>query len=327
MLKTELVSECDFLQNFPFSDAALAQVRRIGLAIHSGQKIGAGRSGEVEILASEDQTEKELFDEQWKEEGAPGPAAGPREGQRARPQAAPDRSRTVVGGRRTVYQPDLASVRAAYPGTWRRGEKSGIWFVVPAFPVGKAGPQAAFLIAIPDDPGARILAWAFWKGNRQTAWIGHRHTNYPCGSVCAFPIHGPYWVDGDPLLRYIDRLCEWSLRHLFLHAEGYWPGPQDSLGQEFHSPSARHYRVQTGLPGELCFCGSGAAYFECCRNQDLNTTTPTDRDAFMSACNGLDVGQQSPDPLLIDFITGKRNKLPKMGRVHPWLMQVARGPR
>jgi hypothetical protein len=319
MLKTELVSECCFLQGFPFSEATLAQVRRIGLAIHKSQPIAAGRSGEVKILACEDQTEKELFDEQWKAEGASGPAAGPWEGRRARPQATPDPARSIVGARRSVYQPELASVRAAYPGTKCRGEKSGIWFVVPALPIGRAGPQATFLIAIPDNRRVPISSWAFWKGMRQSAWIGHRHTNYPCGLVCAFPVRGGFWTDGDPLLRYIDRLCEWSLRHLYLHVAGYWPGPQDSLGHEFRSPAARYYRLATGLPEELCFCGSDDEYFECCRRQDAERATPTDRADFLAVCSGLDVGEQVPDEMIIQYVTRKRSKPPKMERVHPWL--------
>lgn len=319
MLKTELVSECSFLQSFPFSEATLAQVRLTGLAIHEGRPIGAGQSGEVEILVVEDQAEKEMSNEQWKAEGTSGPAAGSREGQRARSQAAPDPARSFVGPRRPFYQSQLASVRAAYPGTKCRGEKSGIWFVVPAFPAGRAGPQATFLIAIPDNRKAPILTWAFWSGTRQAAWIGHRHTNYPCGSVCAFPIHGGFWSDGDPMVRYIDRLCEWGSRHLFLHVAGYWPGPQDSLGQQFQSAAARYYRLSTGLPHELCFCGKGGEYFDCCRDLDLEKASPSDRASFMENCSNLDIGEQKPDQMINRFAIGVRRKLPVMKRVHPWL--------
>ena len=208
MLKIALEQQGDFLRSFSFSEAALAQIRDVGLAIHHGRPIGAGQFGEIVVLNPEAADQKETCDER-REDGAQRPTAGTREGRQGA-QAPTAHSRQAVGvPRRRTYWPELQQLKDEYPNSVRVKDRLGIWYMVPVFPLGKAGPCAMMITGIPDDTNARILTWGFWASDRRTAWIGPRHTNYPDGSICAFVENELVWRDGDPLLPYYDNLSEW----------------------------------------------------------------------------------------------------------------------
>jgi hypothetical protein len=307
-----LIDQSEFLSQFPFSPDQLAKVRAVGGALHEGRLIGADNHGEIVVL-EDDAGEKETDNARRSEEGTRGSASG--SGERPPgPQAPAHSSRSVGGRRRAHYQAEVKTLRPQYPGTHFRIDDLGLWIVVPAFPVGRSGPQLTLIMAVPDDPNVRILTWAFWASDTHCSWVGHRHTNYPDGSACAFAPDGGAWSDGEPLVSYADRICEWSVRHVFCWLEGYWPGPQDAM--------CRYYRVREGRPQERCFCHSGKTYFECCRPLDLLQSRTSDREEFMSNCNGLDIGEQRPAKQLYDFAMGLRPKPPKMKKVHLWLPQA-----
>jgi hypothetical protein len=313
VLKRSLVSQCQILSLFSFTANQLANVRAVGLALHEGRGIGANKFGEIVIL-NHDEIEKEIDNDRRPEKGTRGSATGSRERSQGT-QAPADSTRSLGGRRRARYQAEVRELRWQYPGTYFRIDDSGLWIVVPAFPLGTSGPQLIQITAVPDDPNIRILTWAFWISDDRCAWVGHRHTNYPDGSVCAFPPDGGAWKDGDPLVRYVDRICEWSARHIFCWLDGYWPGPQDAI--------CRYYRVGEGRAQELCFCHSGKTYFECCRPLDLLQSCASDRELFKSNCNGLDIGEQRPPKQLYEYAIGSRQKLPKMRKVHIWLAQAS----
>jgi hypothetical protein len=308
MLKNALVQQGDFLRSFPFSEAVLAQIRAVGLAIHSGQPIGADQFGEIVVLNPEATEQKENCDEQ-REDGAQRSPAGTREGRQG-PQAAPSAySRQAVRlPRRRDYWAELPQLSEGYPGSVRLRDRLGLWYMVPVFPLGKAGPCAKVITAIPEDKNARILSWGFWQHDRQIAWIGPRHTNYPDGSICAFVENEQVWWDGDPLLTYYDNLSEWGLRQLFLHFNGYWPGRQLAPG--------RYYRVREGLKLERCFCDKPQTdYFECCRPLDILQLCAEDKTDFLQFSGGVELGMQRPHRQLTEYVLSIRPK-PVMSRIH-----------
>jgi hypothetical protein len=312
VLKKSMIDQSEFLSKFPFTADQLANISAVSLVLHEGRSIGAVKYGEIVVTVGDADT-KEIEDAEWSEQGTRGPATGSRERSQGA-QTPADPHRAVSGRRRTRYQAEVKELRGQYPDIYFRIDDSGLWIVVPAFPLGTSGPQLTMIIAVPDDPNIRILTWAFWTSDTLNSWVGHRHTNYPDGSVCAFSPEGGAWKDGDPLVSYLDRICEWSFRHVFCWLEGYWPGPQDAM--------CRYYRISEGRIQESCFCHSGKTYFECCRPLDLLGSCVSDREEFMANCNGLDIGEQRPAKQLYNFVIGLRTKLPKMKKVHLWLAQA-----
>ena len=307
MLKNALVQQGDFLHSFPFSEAALAQIRDVGLAIHHGRPIGAGQFGEIVVLNPEAAEQKENCYER-REEGAQRSPAGTREG-REGAQAASAHSRQAISmPRRRNYWAELPQLNEDYPGSVRLKDRLGIWYKVPVFPLGKTGPCAKVITAIPDDKNAKILSWGFWEDDRRISWIGPRHTNYPDGSICAFVENDQVWRDGNPLLGYYDNVSEWCLRQLFLHFNRHWPGRQSAPG--------RYYRVREGLGLERCFCDKPkVAYFECCRPLDILQLSDADRIDFLQFSGGTELGMQSPHPQLTEHAQTIRPKL-VMSRIH-----------
>ena len=310
MLVTSLTTQSEFLTSFPFSPAQLATVRDIGSALHLGGTVFALKSGEI-VGYQSDSDAKEKDNDEWQSNGPRGSATEPRQ-RHERAQAASHPAGSFRGNRRDYYQAQVGAIRKQYPGTMCRGEASGLWLVVPAYPLGMPGPQVIFICAIPDDNRARIVSWAFWRNSKFCAWIGPRHTNYPDGSVCAFPPDQGFWGEGDRLVHYLDRSCEWCLRHVHLWLEKYWPGPQTGMGP--------HYQLTEGLPQELCFCGSGKEYYTCCRNEDQENASDRWRDDFLALTGGIDVGCQHPHRQIVKYAMRTRTKLPKMVLAHPGLV-------
>jgi hypothetical protein len=154
----------------------------------------------------------------------------------------------------------IEAVRDKYPSAKISSDPVGTWLAVRTCPIGADGPQALLLIAIPQAP-RKAEAWAFWINPRGTSWIGPRHTNFPNGSICAFPLNSDHLDCACPLRRYIDLLSEWCARHLYLAVHTKWPGPQEGLWVA--------YRLGETQPGECCpRCGMLVLYEDCCKSLD-----------------------------------------------------------
>lgn len=313
MLVTSLIAQGEFLASFRFSPEQLADVRDIGSLLHQGKAVGALKCGE--IVGCPPNNVKDNDHDEWKAGGSRGSATDSRQ-RHTGTQTTPNPARPFGGDRRAYYQAQIANLREDYPATKCRGEEKGLWLAVPARPLGRSGPQVVFLCVVPDNPEAPVWCWAFWRNREHCAWIGPRHTNYPDGSVCAFPPNQGYWNDGDSLVSYFDRACEWCLRQLHLCLEGYWPGDQTGMGS--------YYQLKEGLAREKCFCRSGSEYFECCRDSDLRNLAAGSREAFLSMTRGVDVGRQAPPHQVIQFVIGKRKKFPKIAASHPSFASPAR---
>lgn len=313
VLVTSLTTQSEFLASIPFSPAQLATVRDIGSSLHLGETVFALKSGEI-VGSHSDKKAKENNNDGKQSCGPRASATEPRQRQ-GRTQAAAYSAGSFCGNRREYYQAQVGATRKQYPGTICRAEASGLWLVVPAYPLGRPGPQVIFICAIPDEKRARIVSWAFWRNFKFCAWIGPRHTNYPDGSVCAFPPNQGFWGEGDRFVHYLDRSCEWCLRHIHLWSEKYWPGPQSGMGP--------HYQLAEGLPQELCFCRSGKEYYACCRNEDAVNACDRSRDNFLTLTGGIEVGGQQPHRQIVEYVLGRRAKFPKMAAVHPELVAIS----
>lgn len=311
MWKSRLVTQSDFLRRAAFSKPQLALVSELGLALHNGLGVAANNRGEivVERRSNEDQS-----NECERTEEPSGPAARSWEGRQGS-QAASDSAYALFGPRRCHFESQLTEVRQHYPETRFASDKAGLWFRVPVYPLGGQSPRATILCCVPDDRRARITSWAYWDERSQIAWVGPRHTNYPDGAVCAFPLIG-YWTDQNGLVSYFDRVCEWLVRQLFLKFEKYWPGPQEG-------PMGAYYRISEGLPQELCFCGSNKLYYSCCRGVDLLTDQTRERLAFLGKSSQTDIGKQKPPKLITRFLQGPRLNYPLISDVHPDQMLYA----
>jgi hypothetical protein len=298
------------------SPPQLAHVREVGLALFEGRCLQAKQGGFIAVLdtAPTQDVKGECNDEgQELQRSAAGPRQGRqrtsgRSGQSRR--GSSDPSRAVVGRQRLISQTS-GQLRKHYSGVrlWKEIGGNGVWLAVSIFPAGKVGPQADFVIAVPTNPTFRILSWGFWCTTDGPVWIGPKHTNYPDGSACPFPADGAAWTEAHDLIAYVDRLAEWSMRHLYLDAEGVWPGS--------HEGAHIYYRLRHTHPRECCTrCRSLNPYESCCLPLDQKEFVSSHRADFISMY-GADVGDQRPHSRLLRWMETKEGSPPSMGRVHP----------
>lgn len=217
-----------------------------------------GFKGLVSVKPSTPSDEKGEEDGQQRGQGSPGPAAEPRSGRQGSPRPlysdSSDVLRWAVGD-----QQQLRFLSEAYPSAKTRSDSHGTWLVVRVFPLGPRGPQVLLLIMVPLID--RVEAWGYWCTRGGPVWIGPRHTNFPNGSICAFPLEANHLDCEWPLARYLDLLSEWCARHLYYALHNRWPGPQEGRWT--------WYRLRETRPGECCpRCGSLEPYEDCCKSRD-----------------------------------------------------------
>ena len=294
--------------SFDLSPRQLAHIGEVGAALFAGRELQASGNGLISIRPTIGATREEGTNDDKREETARGSATRPRErrqgtrGRRTTDSHAPE-------FRRELYRAQVAQVNEHYPGvrTWIKDDAT--WLSVPSFPVGSDGPRANLLVAIPKRSSARITAWGFWDMDGRMSWIGYRHTNFPDGSICAFPADADYWREGDALPSYVDLLSEWSFRQLYYVVHRVWPGPQEGRW--------RYYRLKGTQPGECCpRCQSLKRYEDCCRPLDEAEACDSDRREFILEV-GCDLGEQRPHRRVVEFAQGQRNRPPRMAIVHP----------
>lgn len=290
--------------SFDLSPDQLAYIGEVGAALFQGRSLQASRNGLISVMPIVE-AHGEKGEENEQRQGTRRPTTESRE-RRQGPSSAAHHTGPVFD--RLRYRGQVHGLNEAYPGTRAWCQTDGLWLAIPAHPIGEEGPRATHFVAIPKHRKARIVSWAFWGTGSQAEWIGHRHTNYPDGSVCAFPAQGGFWRDGDPLIDYVDRLSEWTLRQLYYSVHRRWPGSQEG-------PSAYYRRLET-RPGECCpRCGSLKRYEHCCRSLDELDEHPDDRAEFIRRFK-CDVGRQRPHDRVILFAKGERKRPPRMARVH-----------
>lgn len=305
------------------SPQQLAHVREVGTALFEGRCLQAKHGGFIAVLNTtptqdvkgttngERQELQRSAAEPWQgRQGSPGGTGESRRG-------SSDHSGPVLGRQRLISQAS-GQLREHYSGVrlWKEVGGNGVWLAVSIFPVGREGPQADFTIAVPTDPAFRILSWGFWRTDNGLVWIGPKHTNYPDGSACAFPSDSGAWTEALGLVPYVDRLAEWSMRHIFLDAEGIWPGRQEG--------SHVYYRLRHTHPQECCTRCRGLDRYESCGlSFDQEQYAGSDRADFISVY-GADVADQRPHSRLINWNENRRGTPPTMCRIHPD-MRKARG--
>jgi hypothetical protein len=284
---------------FNLTESQLAHVDEVGAGLFQGLPLQASNGGLVTIRPSSN--EEELENDQRQEAR---PTAGSRQGRQGSRRASdPDPAEL----RQRNFRARVTELRAHYSAVkvWD-GDLNGTWLEAFSTPLGEEGPQARFLIAVPKNPNFHIRTWGFWMVNDGVAWIGPRHTNFPDGSICAFPPTEGY---GNTIVSYVDLLSEWALRNIYLLTHGIWPGPQEGRW--------RYYRLSTTLPGECCpRCRSLTPYETCCRPKDVAEARPTDRAEFLAEA-GCDLDDRRPHERVIAFVNGARAGPPRMAWVHP----------
>jgi hypothetical protein len=145
------------------------------------------------------------------------------------------------------------------------------WLSGPIQPIPGLPDSASIVMVYPFKASYAIRGWAWWDCG---IWVGPRHTNYGDGSICAFEPTDPtgIWRPGDPLLQLLHYWASWLGRHIYLTRLGRWPGPQ-SLHTAFE-------RINEHRPHEMCGCGSGEQYAQCCHSKDVALPTAARQEEF-----------------------------------------------
>jgi len=242
------------------SPKQLVAIDRIGSALFADRPMRVGFKGLVSIKPSTTNDDKGEENGQRQGQGSRRPAAEPRPGRQRSPRPRHSDSSDVL--RWAVEdQRQLRFLREAYPSAKTRSDNRGTWLVVRTFPLGVGGPQAILLIMVPRTRISRVESWGYWWAGEEPMWIGPRHTNFPNGSICAFPIESNPLDCDWPLTRYVDLLSEWCARHLYYAVHDKWPGPQEGRWT--------WYRLLETRSGECCpRCGSLEPYENCCKSRD-----------------------------------------------------------
>lgn len=287
---------------------------RIGQALDHDRPIRVLRGGIV--VAGEIPDTRERNDD-YETDRTPRSPARPRQGT-ARRQGPAGRSRPPGSQPRLrfrdlqrAYSAHLSDLRLAYPATRVWPDEKGMWLAIESSVLPGLEFAATFLVGLPFVPGAGPRGWGFWKGRRVTEWIGPRHTNFPDGSICAFGPDEGVWVEGGSLASLVDFYSVWAARHLYLAEFNRWPGRQ-------HAPGP-YYRLVEFRTGELCSCGNGQTYFECCRARDLGHDLLTIKREFNAWANGLEMTGRKPPTSILDFVRQTSAAPPSLMAAHPKL--------
>lgn len=302
------------------SGDARAELQRIGDGLDARQPVRVRDRGIV-ILDPQPTLApvQEKSDEQ--QQRARGPAARAWQGSTRR-QGSPGRSRPPRAGSRVVglagsYARQLEDVQRAYPGATLLPDDHGVWLLARSRVIDGLAREAICLIALPDTPAVEPRGWAFWEQDGQVEWIGPRHTNFPDGSVCAYHAElDKAWSPGGDLCTLLDLYSVWALRHLHLVVFDRWPGRlhamPDDLGQ-----SDPYYRLLQFKEAELCSCGSGRRYGECCRPRDLKLPFLSIMQAFKRRNLGRSIlDRAAPAEIMASVTRGGRNAPPPMLEIH-----------
>lgn len=273
--------------NFRLTEAQLAHLRTVGLAIDGGRQPTVFNGG---FVGFSDETESEVMKDVAGQEA--GSQSGPWSGRRARArsgaQAAdhPFRSDALEADHGAGFR-----ILAQHYEALAFEDRNGLWVVVKSHPLGRSGPEVHFLIAFPLDQRMAPRAWAFVRIGPHAQLMSLKHTNFPDASICAFtPEHRP-WPNSEGLLGLVDIYVLWAVRKLHRDHFGWWPGPQ--IG-----PCA-HYRLREFDAREDCGCGSSKRYGVCCLGADMLADPQKAEVEFRQLFRGAYDDRRPPEHVII----------------------------
>lgn len=294
-------------------DRLVQEIFQLGQAIDIGQSVNAFDGGEVGLGSHSE--EKESSNER---EGTGGSAAGSRQGAEGS-RGSSGQARDSLGRvwPEWIIDDGLIPLLGSYPGCGVSPDEDGAWLRVPMRPLGKDGPLALLVIALPVQRAIHPRCWAFWVEPIGVRWIGPRHTNYPYGDACAFPQFAGYWERRDGLRSYVDIHAEWLIRQLHHEVFDRWVGRQ-------MAPFALYALNQFGSL-EQCHCKSGRRYGECCQSKDFaEWRTAPERQARL-ALNFTQWGwfnSQRPPREITQFVLGA--KAPGLAHIYTLYRELVR---
>lgn len=291
--------------NFRLTEAQLAHLRTVGVAVDGGQQPTVFDGGFVGFNRP---------DESEESSNVSGKEAGSKSGTRSR-----RRARTRAGARgpqasdhafrsHALEEAHGAGFRvlAQHYSALAFEDRNGLWVVVPSLPLGGRGPEVHFLIAVPLDERLAPRAWAFAKVGPDAELMSLKHTNFPDASVCAFtPEHRP-WPNADGLLGLVDIYVLWAVRKLHRDYFGWWPGPQ--LG------ACAHYRLREFDPREDCGCGSNKRYRDCHLAAD-QLVNPHETAMEFKGLFGCDYKDRCPPIHVLEAGRSRWHRIPSMATV------------
>lgn len=182
-----------------------------------------------------------------------------------------------------------------------------MWLRVESVIIDGLDQHATFLIGLPYQLGLGARGWAYWTKKGQHSWMGQRHTNFPDGSICAFAPAEGVWSDGGDLITLLDLYSVWALRQLHFQAFDRWPGPQHT--------NSLFYRMREFRDGELCSCGFGLRYKDCCKHKDLSAFLSDPKRVkadFDQVTNGCQLTDRKPPTKISDYFAGTLDTPPAL---------------
>ena len=199
--------------------------------------------------------------------------AGSRKGQRARTRRRP--TRKAESFRPAAHEAafgDQFRILAQHYEALAFADPNGLWVAVKTRPLGRGGPQAHLLVALPFEETISPRAWAFRAIGNDAELFPLKHTNFPDASICAFTKESGAWGPADGVTALIDHYSLWIIKSWHRTHIGLWPGPQ--VG------ACSYYRRQEFKPDEWCGCGSGKRYFACHQYRDIQVANEIGRRQF-----------------------------------------------
>jgi hypothetical protein len=185
-------------------------------------------------------------------------------------------------------------------------DRNGLWAAVKTRPLGRSGPQAHLLLAIPLNNEITPRAWAFNAIGAGTDLLPLKHTNFPDASICAFTKKSNAWVAADGLLALVDHYSLWIVKSWHRTIIGWWPGPQ--VG------SCALYRRREFHSREWCGCESGQRYLACHQFPDLLVPDDLAHRQFRALFAGR-YEDRSPPQSVMDAARRRWSSLPDMAAV------------
>jgi hypothetical protein len=287
--------------NFRLTEAQLAHLRTVGVAIDGGRQPTVFDEG---FVGFSDETESEVMTDVAGQEA--GSKSGPRSGRRARARRAQAADHAFRSDALEKAYGTEFRILARHYEALAFEDRNGLWVVVTSNPLGRDGPEVHFLIAVPLDQRLAPRAWAFAKTGPNTEFMSLKHTNFPDASICAFtPDHRP-WPHPDGLLGLVDIYVLWAVRKLHRDYFGWWPGPQ--LG------ACAHYRLKEFDAREDCGCGSNKTYGDCHLPADM-LADPAVAEAEFRRLFGGAYDDRKPPKHVVDAAHSRWRVMPPMATV------------
>lgn len=285
------------------SEPVLAHLRDVGQAIHAGHQPLVFDGGFVSLV---DQRESEVNLDAPTSTGNRSTSRqgqGQRTSRRSRPsgQAQSFRSRVTEEAHGAGFR-----LLAQHYEALGFEHESGLWVAVKAKPLGPRGPQAHFLIGVPNNPAVLPRGWAFREIGTAAKPFPLKHTNFPDASICAFTQESMAWTAEDGLLPLVDHYSLWVVKSWHRQIFGWWPGPQ--VGK------CALYRRNEFDVRELCGCESGRPYGFCHYQRDKQVPDELARREF-TALFGLDYENRQTPTAIVEAARTRWRTLPALDRL------------